>query len=1269
MTQEVPEGSNQAFPDIDDLLAQMAPAQTPADALVYAPKIAEALSPLDALKTVAALTGMMTDPRFQAHNARLDFAVRLVLSLAQGKRRAKSDDLAELLNPLLDEARVARLEDPIEDFFVESIPTSQGDVLIFSGLWEQAGFYTELLLQAFEHLPRASQKRAILREVYALLTLSNTIAKRSEVERRTVGGGAPKDDIAVPSDMRLGALARRVKFTVKEIGELGIAMDDLAPFFLADYDTPSLLSIEPGNSGLELRPLLQTPNGIIVATPCNITTAVRAHLIHAALAYGMDEQLQHGLLHAGAMLMRQSGFGLRPAGNIQRCDDQLYRETMFELSPGRFVHLVQSADGFSHWPHVGFASMLPCTQKWMETLQASMQKAKADAQNREGFVEGVTIWIVGGWGCGRGFPQFDEHPEWPLIALAPADALVLGACKDGKLADIWRIEKQIRLVKEQGFDLHNMSGMLNMFRWWQVTDHALVPPNEITITPPMFVDFDTALLLETRKEGANALDRRSVLHPNGSRHLVSRLEQDEMAKAFDGVYASLGDAMQGRLTGVVLNQDVGWWFEDDSPSAPGDKSIFENWRTALLWAARVMPMFLRKMKRRGIAERILFKTRMSDMAGGSFAESVVSDDEIDAAVGVAIENKGQWIRIQLGPAWSAGAYRVDNYAEIALAAAILDGACRLHGIDVSAVELRAWAFTAAGSADFRHRHAHQALRAIDRLSARGLAGSFREIPISTSALIRCGSVWPSHPRANGVVFEGKQACVELLEGFRAERLQSFRRQVARYNRKSLVHSAMTGLQAALADESHWARSARAQAAIYGPEEDFRISIAHNSRSNGVIRANSMLVEFAICEASLDGGLTAGRMDLEELQPRAVQLFYIGDLLPGYYADRIEPSIHLSPTGDVLHHHEFENRAIRAGAELRHSRSRKTDRENYIGRFSEAKAVTDHELSDTIEEEYSTPSGLWRDFPYALVDICIARNTGTLIIARSELIRELKAIDYVGGHDYRALIDRLTLRPRDGWDDVLTGAQPSDFDFSKYDRRFSLIARPLVALSNDADPELVIAPGVVERAYAHNLNGAASGTLQNDFWQSEKMRSYASAAGAKAGLQFNELVASTMGRMGLRTWASAKPSWCLNFKNTDELKRLGDIDVLAVSPDGGKVWVIEAKDLKLCRTMGEASRRLSDYRGQFLRNGKPDKLLRHQDRVSFLRKHANRLMGPLGLDAEPVIHGALVVNAPQPMQQLHSEYSADSTVVMLDHLDRVPWSIGWSSRHERHIDIL
>ncbi|MGH6993411.1 MAG: hypothetical protein ACRED8_05055, partial [Caulobacteraceae bacterium] len=222
---------------------------------------------------------------------------------------------------------------------------------------------------------------------------------------------------------------------------------------------------------------------------------------------------------------------------------------------------------------------------------------------------------------------------------------------------------------------------------------------------------------------------------------------------------------------------------------------------------------------------------------------------------------------------------------------------------------------------------------------------------------------------------------------------------------------------------------------------------------------------------------------------------------------------------------------------------------------------------------------------------------------------------------------------------------------------SLIARPIIALTPDSNARLVVAPTVVERTIAHNLSGALSGTLQNEFWLSKEMRAYSSASGMKAGLEFNETVARRLKDARLRTWPSAKPAWALNCKATPEIEQLGDIDVLAVSTDGGRVWVIEVKDLKLCRTMGEIARRLSDYRGRRNGMGQPDKMLRHLRRVAYLRSHAAELVGRLGLTEAPQVSGAMVVRSPQPMEQVQVD-SPDARVVMFDDIDIIPWRAGW-----------
>jgi len=155
------------------------------------------------------------------------------------------------------------------------------------------------------------------------------------------------------------------------------------------------------------------------------------------------------------------------------------------------------------------------------------------------------------------------------------------------------------------------------------------------------------------------------------------------------------------------------------------------------------------------------------------------------------------------------------------------------------------------------------------------------------------------------------------------------------------------------------------------------------------------------------------------------------------------------------------------------------------------------------------------------------------------------------------------------------------------------------------------------------------------------------------------VARAVAGQGLQTWSERTTSWCLNRKQTDELDRLGDIDVLGVSAADNMVWVIEAKDLKLCRTLGEVARRLANYQGRTDGKGRPDALLKHLRRVAFLRDNAVDLGKRLGLPQTPKVCGLVIVKSPQPMTQLTGKFYDDARVALIDRLGEIPWRAGWT----------
>lgn len=139
-------------------------------------------------------------------------------------------------------------------------------------------------------------------------------------------------------------------------------------------------------------------------------------------------------------------------------------------------------------------------------------------------------------------------------------------------------------------------------------------------------------------------------------------------------------------------------------------------------------------------------------------------------------------------------------------------------------------------------------------------------------------------------------------------------------------------------------------------------------------------------------------------------------------------------------------------------------------------------------------------------------------------------------------------------------------------------------------------------------------------------------------------------------AGCKPSALLNQKVPDYL---GNIDVFAFSADKSTAWVIEAKDLNICRTEAEVASRLSEYRGRMTVNSKgkekPDKLLRHLRRVQYMRENVAALAKTQMLSVEPQIRGLLVVDAPQPMNFHMLEDVADADSAFLDAIHEFDFS--------------
>ena len=1243
--------------DIEALLARMALPERPSEAVAAQPKIASSLQGIALESFVSVLGGLMTEPLLQANHIRLDWAMRLAIAFCRGERTATRQQLDRLINHYLVETKVSHREDPNEDFFVVPIGTTAGEFLVLRGQWENGGLLTENVLAAFEALPDAEPKADATRICFALLKLSDAVLRRARLDRYALGQGERAAPIKLPSQEKLRSLARRVKFTWAELDELGIAEADIRPFILDPDWSHTLLNSEPGDSFIDFRPLIATQSGVILAAPTNVTTAVRALLIGTAIQGGMERRLQFNLLDTQAEMLRECEF-LRPErAAVARLGNTAARQYMKPISLGHFVHVIHVADNFDGFPDIAFGSLPPRNHQLEHAIAVSVDRAKQTARARTDFVAGLTFCFVGGWGRPYefGIPQPDA--DWPLIVLTPADAFAMAKCEDGSLKDAWRLILQLQKVEDQGFALESANGFANLFQWWRETHLTLVPDDMTEVEPPYGIHYPLDGILAVRREGLEAIDRRVLRHPDGTYKFSMRMESKGFVGDLEPIYGSLDAIARGDLLGTALVCPCLVWLALD-PGGPEiqRRQLLETWHAALRWMARTLPLFWQTYAAAASTDPMLIVLSIGWPEDGQ-ERSILED--LSAAIDISIDASTRSARIHLKPEWHWGLHHADNRAEIALAAALLHAVSAILGNPVPTEALRQLARGTAGE-DIRWRHSFRLQRVIDSLRGHGLIAEMRAIPASAAALLKCGSVWPFRPRDEGTEILGRVECRDFLAGFAQFWLQRLIGEIRSYNRGSFVRAALNSFQAALGETRHWGMTARAMRAIHGPEADLKGSLQRTMQANALMRANSMLIEIANAEAPETGGLQVGDMSLVELQTIAMLIFQNLDLAAAIYGKGAEAAIRISPTGDVLIDNKFERATIQKSATRLHNKNRIRDDVGYHLQPDEEQSTEplDAGLLVALAHEFGVDAEAALKLPAASGDLAADVGQGVVIIRRSEFLAYLQTIETMGGKPMANLVDRLTMPRRKSWTDLPPGWTKTDTDLSKFERRYSVIARPIIALSGEADPELAIAPAVIERTFVHNIASASTGSLQNEFWFTREMQSYASSAGARAGLKFNEDLSQQIAALGFEATPSAKPSWCLNIKATRDVEALGDLDVLVLNRAAARVWVVEAKDLKMCRTLGEITRRLSEYRGCRDTKGRPDKMLRHLQRVAFLRSHAANLQRFFKLETVPAVDGVVVVSSPQPMEHLQTHESDDARVVLLDDLDTVPWDTGW-----------
>ncbi|MBO6560696.1 MAG: hypothetical protein JJ959_09170 [Nisaea sp.] len=1243
--------------DIEEFLARMQPPSIPDETFIPEYEELFRVSGWKRNYVATILACLTTIPDLHANGIRLDWLQRLVIAKAEGKRKPKIRELAAALNLGLEKAGVLRLEDPIEDLFCEIVATRRGNFRIFPGQWETAGPYTQTLLAAFEQLPGSQFKTDVLESVYGILRISDMIAARSDVHRQTESGGVAQGEIRVPGEAAINRISTRVKFTDRTLEALDIRKEALTPYFLSAENYPYVSDREVGETPLEFHPFLETPNGIIVVSPNNLSIAARAVMIHAAVEGGVSDLLQQILLHEQEIYAERTGFWPTTNLKLSRPNEFGFRASICEFEEGRFLQVIQLPTTFDGFPRNGFGIVRRAGEEANKFLGTQIEGFWKFAAKQENGRQFVSVLLTSGWGAPHSiFPAIDESKvpaNWLYFHLSFAEAAVLGACENGKFQDICRLLKQEQLLENAEFHFQNANGLTNLFGFWRVTDGNLIPEYMSDMEPPCNLMIPTDDLYAPRIEAARKQNLLSLPFPDGSHKLVQHTDFEEYW-ALDPVFGSLEDLSERRLVGAVAHEEYIWWIE----AVPDEDSVahrqYRIWQAALHWIAAVGRQVARTYPK-SFPKGIFQTTIIVPIDDGLMRMDRSSFNSTPLAKTVQTQGQEE-VRITNG--WFQHLWRPENDAEIELTAAILESVAARHA-PLERDVLREAVRSAIPSRDWRWLHASTAERPIDRLRATGLVSGFQEIPWSATTLAKCCSIWTFRDRSNGLRIEGEQDCSAFVLLYARQLLGTLIERIRRFDCRALITLAADGYQAARLEQSQWRATILALRAIHGAEADSR-AFERQSNINAVQRAAKAICEVAACESPTEGGLKPSLTDFHDLCALVLLLVGNGDLLGAIKSGLIAPEIRISPAGDLLSERSVFETTLRPGAEWLNERALNEAAETYKEERKEEAATPEKPgelqlpaaLKDAIRAEYGVPAEAFFRFQFATVEFAAEREQAVLFLKRSELVQAMSERMDTPVVEVAQLCERLSLSNRPDWYDLSGGIPASSIDLTRFDRPISVINRPLLCIDAEEDPTVVLAPAFVSDSTMYSFSGLMEGSLQEKYWVSKEAISYAGARAHATGEEFETDVAERLKELGLKAWSRCKLSWALNQKVDPSF---GDIDVLAVDKSGKTVWVIEAKNLKLCRTIGEVAARLTEYRGLMVKDSKgrekPDKLLRHLNRVRFLRENCRALCQRLDLDETPEVRGLLIVDSPQPMNFHMIEKIADTDSTFLDQVDK------------------
>ncbi|WP_419161744.1 hypothetical protein [Candidatus Palauibacter sp.] len=506
-------------------------------------------------------------------------------------------------------------------------------------------------------------------------------------------------------------------------------------------------------------------------------------------------------------------------------------------------------------------------------------------------------------GLGRGVSldvsQLPQSSKLPVISLP--DLHVFSSQEDASLLRLVKLAQHEDAMRTQGVTIVNMSGILNLFAFWEARGYALVPDDLHLPHPntPLVIPHDC--LRDVRIRERTNLDRHAVRAPSGTEEVVvvERLTPHATfpSEAHRPVYASREALLAGQLAGVVEGSSTTVWVLASSGGLPplARDQAYRIWYALLKWLDRA-----REWLAPNTPQMEPFVVRVELQEPTRWAQQLSDGPDLEPVTPRASRH-GAVVTLRVPPGFVRLLDRSDNDAERALLGSVVECLLSPAGGPNDAAQVRAAEIVQKVMPGRDAREIHL-------LRSRGPTDHLPEPPGPVPRLLqpedvsltRLGLGWKClSPTPTGRIVR-QEAAQKLLHGCVDALWRSIRRQLGTLDRRHVVSLSMGNIEAMWRERRQWRATARAVLAL-APDEDSALGLVATREMQRTAAAVSfrVLSEMAASTAKPATGRPASWAQLDHLAARIgeiIELASHSDAIRGGLAD---PEVQVTPVGTVV----------------------------------------------------------------------------------------------------------------------------------------------------------------------------------------------------------------------------------------------------------------------------------------------------------------------------------------------------------------------------------